>query len=308
MYNQAPNLTLVLTKVDDLTYTGSLSELWTTAVNLIRTGYKVVADNGESYGIITAIKTTTITITTTTGFKSQSYLGGSWQLYVPTVTDLQNFIPELFDNTKLIPELFEALQNQVDEVDDSVLRLNYSKDYNKTSNELLARTLADIGIKFYKAVSNETLRRLVQESITYEITSGRKIGLDYIGISLGVELSYSQLWTNDYIHFYSKEEIPETDLDKFYPTNYVRIYYDNLNTNIDEQTIRDMFYQLAWICNIIYDIIYAITLNAHIEYLNTGILPSYTVYFNNADTEMQNRLDNSYLDDMPMPPTNEKYT
>lgn len=301
MYNQAPDKTLYLARIDQITYRASINESWSSAVNLIRVGYKLITDDG-GYGVVIRVEPTNIYLQVTSPYPQITYAPGTWKLYVPTITDIQKFLPELLDGTKLIPELMTALQNQIDEVDDSVLRLNYSKDYDNTSNELLSRTLSDIGIEFYEEVSMEVLRRLVQESVAYNLTSGRRKSLDYIGISLGVDLNYEQLWTSDYKSFFTYEELPLANRDQYYPTNYVRVTYDDLGSNIKESVIVDMFYQLAWICNVIYDIVYAIKIQNEPTVFNSGLLTHSFIPFENADAEMEQRLKDTYIDTMPMPP------
>lgn len=292
MISQAPDLPIYVAKQTKDQYLITLTVAWSSVVSLIRVGYRITTNDGGE-GLVTAIHDKDITVVTSTPFKQVSYAVGTWDLFVPTVSDITRLIPPLFSDSKIIPEIMETLQGQVNEVDDSVLRLNYSKDYNLVGSELLSPTLSDMGITLYQEVRENDLRRLVEDSVNYHIYAGRKESLDYLGLSFDFQFDVKQLWTRNYREFLSVDEIPQGTEKYFYPTNYVRLTYLEPQT-LSEDSVRKMFYDLAWICNIVYDIVLEIVFKNEDTVLNTALLLEGFINCTNGDSTMQRIIDNTY--------------
>lgn len=301
MYDQTPKVTLTVSRVSATQSRASIGESWTTSVSLIRPGYILTTNDGGK-GLVYRVTPSFIYFTVLSAFHSMSYASGNWKLDYPQVSDVAKFLPELFVNTKLIPELFDELQRLVNDTDDSTLRLNYAKDYNNCDIGIIPNTLYDLGIDFYtEQTTPSILKRMLQESVPYNQYSGELRSLDYIGIAFNAQLEFIQLWTLDYKNFYEYGALPYDNRDQYYPTNYIRIRYTKSNKDLDTETIRQIFYKLAWVCNVIYDIELGESFEDRNIYVNSAAVPCFFIAFKSPDQTIQDTIDFVYGDVIPMP-------
>lgn len=245
---------------DTITISGNLAYIsssdWISSIILIRNGMILsTLDGGQA--IITKVTSIALTLDILKPFRSSTYLGGEWKLEAPTEYDISQFLPEAFSESPLIRELYSELQYQINDVDDSVLRLLSCRDPSKLETEFLPKYLYDNGIYTVNPeITTNTLRRLSVELTNYYINKGRKSSYDFLGIGYNAQLSIYQMWSKDLVEFVTKDEIPISSKDEYYPTNYVRI---NVGSS-DDATLKDFtmlkktFYELSWICLALLDI------------------------------------------------------
>lgn len=218
----------------------------------VRAGYRFLVDpddTGEAFILDDPqFKSNELNVIIIKPLLSTTYISGDWALRVPRTKEVKDYLPKREKTTLILPDYMDSLQNvSIDELHDAIVRLKNIRRWNVMDPEYLEVFLQSLGLVFQTdEFDTETTRRFVKELPTFLELSGTKFYINYLNLVLDSLFQLDHLWSNDYIEFVKRDEIPGGDEEGWYPTNHVRLTVDaGLFGIIDTQTVIDLFYILS---------------------------------------------------------------
>jgi hypothetical protein len=248
-YSTASDITFGATAVGPTTVTLT-SGVWSD-ISGIRAGYRFLVDDeaGEAFILDDpAYESTELNVIIIKPLLSTTYTSGNWALRVPRTKEVKDYLPRRERTTLILPDYMDSLQNvSIDELHDAAIRLRNIRRWNVMDPEYLEVFLQSLGLVFQTdEFDTETIRRFVKELPTFLELSGTKFYINYLGLVLNSVFTLDHLWSNNYIDFIPRDDIPGGNEEGWYPTNHVRLTVDaGLFGVLDTQTVVDLFYTLS---------------------------------------------------------------
>lgn len=249
-YSTASDITFGATTVGPTTVTLSTG-VWSD-ISGLRKGYRFLVDPDDSGEVIIlddpAFQSDTLNVNIIKPLLSTNYTLGNWTLRVPRTKEVKDYLPRREQNTLLLPDYMDSLQNvAIDELHDAITRLRNIRRWNVMDPEFLDVFLQTLGLVFQTDQFDiETRRRFVKELPTFLELSGTKFYINYLNLVLDSLFELDHLWSNNYIDFIPRADIPGGNEEGWYPTNHVKLTVDaSLFGVLNPQTVIDLFYILS---------------------------------------------------------------
>lgn len=218
----------------------------------IRKGYRFLVDLEDSGEAIIlddpAFESNVLNVNIIKPLLSTTYVTGEWALRVPRTKEVKDYLPRREKTTLILPDYLDSLQNvSIDELHDAIIRLRNIRVWNVMDPEFLEVFLQTLGLVFQtEEFSVETRRRFVKELPSFLELSGTKFYLNYLNLVTDALFTIGHLWTNDYIEFVEREDIPGGNEEGWYPTNHVDLTVDATLFGIfSPKLVIDLFYILS---------------------------------------------------------------
>ena len=248
-YSTTSDITFGATVVGPTTVTLSTG-VWSD-ISGIRAGYRFLVDDEEGEAFILndpAYESTELEVLIIKPLLSTAYTAGNWTLRVPRTKEVKDYLPRREKTTLILPDYMDSLQNvSIDELHDAAIRLRNLRRWDVMDKEFLEPFLQSLGLVFQTdEFDTETVRRFIKEVPSFLELSGTKFYINYLSLVLDTIFELDHLWSNDYIQFIPRADIPGGNEEGWYPTNHVRLTIDaGLFGIIDAQTVIDLFYILS---------------------------------------------------------------
>ena len=232
--------------------TATLSTLDWSSVSGLRTGFRFLVDTDDAGEAILIedpqFQSNVLNINIIKPLATTVYAAGAWKLRVPRTKEVKDYLPRNAKSTLILPEYMDSLQDvSIDELHDAITRLRNIRRWNVMDPEFLDLFLQTLGIVFKsEQFDTETRRRFVKELPKFLEIKGTRFYLNYLSFVVGALFTIDELWSNDYMQFIKRTEIPGGNETGWYPTNHVQLNFDaTVFGVIDTQTIIDLFYILS---------------------------------------------------------------
>ena len=184
----------------------------------IRTGYYVCAEcyvNGDYKLGVAKIMDTEFTKSYVSAdiisdFDQTEYDSSQWWMIPGEVKSIVSYLDERTQKTALYPEVLESYQRIVlDDYYDGIVRVQNSRNIAKMDEAFLSRTLNFLGLFLdVTDLGITNRRRALRELANFYSRIGTQKSTNYLGLIEDSLMTLTDaLWTNDYIHFYTKEEL-----------------------------------------------------------------------------------------------------
>lgn len=239
------SITLDSVAVGDATAT--LSSLWSN-VQSMRSGYFINSNDGGK-AVITEVQyqSNEATVTILEEFGTAFYNSEDWYLTVPQFVDVMKYLPENFRSNEYIKTIMQSFEEvMINDVNDSIYRLNNAYDPIKSDKSLLKLSTESLGffsdiLNSVSAFDEESYRKLLGELGNLYSISGTGNFINFIKYISGIVFDIQPLWTADYVTFTT------TPTSGMYLTSRVQLDF-NLTSFPTEESIRKLvsiFYYLA---------------------------------------------------------------
>lgn len=184
----------------------------------IRSGYYVIAsstiDGEEKVGVARIIDNeftkSYVTAKIISDFAQTEYDASQWFMVPGDAKKIVSYLDPRTKATRAIPEVLESLQWYfLNDYHDGLERVQNSRSITRMDESFLGKTINYLGL--FLDISDMNIsnrRRALRELTKFYSRIGTQLSTNYLGLIEDSLMTLTDaLWTNDYIHFYTKEEL-----------------------------------------------------------------------------------------------------
>lgn len=175
--------------------------------------YNGVAYNGEAEIQDSIVDKSYVAVKIISDFGRKEFDSSEWYISPARSKDIVSYLDGRTRDTVAIPEILESFQLFfINYYQDALRRLTHIRNVNEVEPDLLMPTLDMLGMRLDMSKMSElNKRRAIREVINFYKRCGTKQSVNFLGyINDKVINLEDALWTDDYIHFSTPEELGAT--------------------------------------------------------------------------------------------------